>query len=70
MNFPKTKTINQKNVLQAKAATLTDFQIFDLSEDIDESKNLVETNPSKFKELKDTMELHYQELVNDSHVWK
>ena len=70
MNFPKTKTINQKNVSQAKAATLSDFQIFDLSQDIDESKNLAETNPSKLKELQNTMEIHYRELVNDSHVWK
>ena len=70
MNFPKTKTINQKNVSQAKGATLSDFQIFDLSQDIDESKNLAETNPSKLKELQNTMEIYYRELVNDSHVWK
>jgi hypothetical protein len=37
---------------QAKGATLSDFQIFDLSQDIDESKNLAATNPSKLKELK------------------
>jgi arylsulfatase A len=70
MNFPKTKTINQKNMSQAKGATLSDFQIFDLSQDIDESKNLAATNPSKLKELKNTMEIHYRELVNDSYVWK
>ena len=70
MNFPKTKTINQKNVSQAKGATLSDFQIFDLSEDIDESKNLAETNPSKLKELQNTMEIQYRELVNNSHVWE
>ena len=70
MNFPKTKTINQKNVLQAKGATLSDFQMFDLSQDIDESNNLTETKPSKFKELKNTIELQYRELVNDSHAWK
>ena len=70
MNFPKTKTINQKNVSQAKGATLSDFQIFDLSQDIDESKNLAETNPSKLKELQNTMEIQYRELVNDSHVWE
>jgi len=49
---------------------LSDFQIFDLSQDIDESKNLAATNPSKLKELQNTMEMHYQELVNDSYVWK
>ena len=70
MNFPKTKTINQKNVSQAKGATLSDFQIFDLSQDIDESKNLAETNPSKLNELQNTMQIQYRELVNDSHVWK
>ena len=70
MNFPKTKTINQKNMSQAKGTTLSDFQIFDLSQDIDESKNLAETNPSKLKELQNTMEIYYRELVNDSHVWK
>jgi arylsulfatase A len=70
MNFPKTKTINQKNMSQAKGATLSDFQIFDLSQDIDESNNLAATNPSKLKELQKTMEMHYRELVNDSYVWK
>jgi arylsulfatase A len=49
---------------------LSDFQIFDLSQDIDESKNLAATNPSKLKELKNTMEIHYRELVEDSYVWK
>ena len=70
MNFPKTKTINQKNESAAKGAKLSNFQMFDLSKDIDESKNLAESNPSKFKELKNIMEIHYRELVNDSHVWK
>ncbi|MDG1324282.1 MAG: hypothetical protein P8P49_00845 [Opitutales bacterium] len=46
MNFPKTKTINQKNMSQAKGATLSDFQVFDLSQGIDESNNLAATNPS------------------------
>jgi arylsulfatase A len=55
---------------QAKGATLSDFQIFDLSQDIDESNNLTETNPSKLKELQKIMEMHYRELVNDSYVWK
>ncbi len=55
---------------QAKGATLSDFQIFDLSQDIDESHNLAETNPTKYKELLNTMTFHYRELVNDSYVWK
>ena len=55
---------------QAKGATLSDFQIFDLSQDIDESQNLAETNPSKLKELQNTMEIQYRELVNDSYIWK
>jgi arylsulfatase A len=70
MNFPKTKTITEKNESKAKAATLSDFQIFDLSEDLDESKNLAATKPSKLKELQKTMEMHYRELLNDSYVWK
>ena len=70
MNFPKTKTINQKNELTAKGAQLSDFQIFDLSQDIDESNNLAQSNPSKLKELQKTMKIHYRELVNDSHAWK
>ena len=70
MNFPKTKTISQKNMSQAKGATLSDFQIFDLSQGIDESNNLAATNPSKLKELQNTMEIHYRELVNDSYIWK
>ena len=70
INLSKIKSINQKNESQAKAATLYDFQIFNLSQDMEETNNLSKIPPSIFKELQKTMGIHYRELVNDSYVWK
>jgi hypothetical protein len=48
---------------------LSDFQVFDLSSDIGEKKDLAKTNPAKLAELKKRLHAHYRELIDGSHVW-
>jgi hypothetical protein len=48
---------------------LSDFQVFDLSQDIGEGKDLAKTNPAKLAKLKKRLETYYRELVEGSHVW-
>jgi hypothetical protein len=48
---------------------LPDFQVFDLSSDIGEKKDLAKTNPPKLAELKKRLHTHYRELIDGSHVW-
>jgi arylsulfatase A len=55
---------------RVKAAKLTDFEIYKISEDIGESKNLTESHPEKLAELQKRLETQYAELLNDSHVWE
>ena len=70
MNIGKYNTVHAGNADQVKGATLSDFQVFDLSSDIGEKKDLAKTNPDKLAELKKRLQTHYKELVEGSHVWK
>ena len=69
LDIGKQRTVNTQNEAQIKGATLSDFQVFDLSSDIDESEDLSSSHPEKLAELKQRLETHYRELVNGSHVW-
>jgi len=69
LNIGKYNTVHTGNAEQVKGATLSDFQVFDLSKDIGERKDLAKTNPTKVAELKARLETHYRELVDGSHVW-
>ncbi|SVD40726.1 uncharacterized protein METZ01_LOCUS393580, partial [marine metagenome] len=69
LNIGKHNIVNVRNEVQVKGAGLSEFQIFDLSQDIGESRDLSQENPNKLAELKKRLETHYKELVNGSHVW-
>ena len=70
LNVGKLNKVDARNAAQVKGATLSDFQVFDLSKDIDESEDLAKANPDKLAELKKILQTHYKELVEGSHVWK
>ncbi|MEI6892684.1 MAG: sulfatase-like hydrolase/transferase [Pontiella sp.] len=69
LNIDQCRGIDSQNELQVKDATLSDFQMFNVREDLGEEKDLSQSFPEKFKELKQRLEVHYQELVQDSYVW-
>ena len=62
-------TVTTAEEAEVKAAELSDFQIFKITDDVGESNDLSSSNPEKLAELKQRLKTHYQELVNDSHVW-
>ena len=63
------RTIDRSNESQIKAATLSNFQLFNVVEDIGERNDLAASHPEKLAELTKRLKFHYQELLNDSHVW-
>jgi arylsulfatase A len=70
LDIGKLNKVDARNVAQIKGATLSDFQVFDVSKDIGESEDLAKSNPAKLAELKQRLETHYKELVDGSHVWE
>ncbi len=69
LNIKKYQRVDATNAEQVKAATLSDFQIFNVRNDIGEANDLSQSNPQKFAELKQRLEIQYRQLVDDSHVW-
>jgi arylsulfatase A len=69
VDLPKFKMLNTNNAAQARAAKLTDFQMFDVTRDIAEKNDLSQAQPDKLAELQAIMQKHYAELVDDSHIW-
>lgn len=69
LNIGKLNKVDARNEAQIKGATLSDFQMFDLSKDIGEIEDLSRSHPEKLIKLKQRLETHYKELVNGSHVW-
>ncbi|MDF7799235.1 sulfatase-like hydrolase/transferase [Pontiellaceae bacterium B1224] len=69
LSIDKYRGITSENEERVKAATLSDFQLFNLSEDIGEANDLSQSHPEKLEELTTLLEAQYQELVQDSYVW-
>lgn len=64
-DLKSTSQIDAANLETVKAAKLTNFEIFDLSKDLQEQNPLpVEGSP-----LPGKMQKLYEELLSDSHVW-
>ncbi len=70
LDLPKYNTVTQENAEQVAAATLSDYQIFKVSEDLGEKNDLSKTHPEQFSELKKRLEVRYRELVDGSHIWQ
>ena len=70
LDIPKLKSITSSAENMVKAAELSDFQIFNIKEDIGEVNDLSRTRPEKLAELSDRLNSAYRELLSDSHVWE
>ncbi|MDF7824027.1 sulfatase-like hydrolase/transferase [Pontiellaceae bacterium B12227] len=70
LSVDKYRGITSANEELIKAATLSDFQIFNLREDVGEANDLSRSHPEKVEELKQRLEVQYRELVQDSYVWR
>ncbi|OVE73503.1 arylsulfatase [bacterium B17] len=65
----KCKEMNAKNEAKIKAAELVDIQIFKITDDVGESKDLSLEEPKKLAELTRKIKENYQDILDDSHVW-
>ena len=69
LNIGKTTNVTSKNEAKVKAAVLSDFQIFKITEDIEESNDLTASMPDKAAELTARLTDGYTELLEGSHIW-
>lgn len=67
--FPKLQNISDQNADQARQANLTDIQIFDVTQDINESTDVSSQDPERTKALERKLNAYYEELTAHSHVW-
>ena len=69
LNIGKAINVTTENEAAIKAASLSDFQIFKITDDIGESNDLSESMPEKRADLVQRLKLGYQNLLEGSHIW-
>lgn len=67
--LPKMENIHDKNIAAVRNAELTDFELYHVTEDIGEEKNIIDDHPKEAETLKQKLEKYYRELAETSHVW-
>ena len=68
-DLPRGADITEEQMRVLKTADLTDFELYNLADDIGESKEVSERYPEKFQELKMAMTEMYREVREESPVW-
>ncbi|MDP3070792.1 MAG: sulfatase-like hydrolase/transferase [Opitutaceae bacterium] len=67
--LPRFTNINTASAPQVRAAKLTDFSLYRVSDDIGEARDVSATEPAKLRELSAKMETLYREVATTMHVW-
>ncbi|WP_159023924.1 sulfatase-like hydrolase/transferase [Formosa sp. L2A11] len=67
--LPHIHNLYDGNIADVKRAELTDFVLFNLKNDIAESKNVASKYPEVFESMKTEFEIEYKKLLDGSHVW-
>lgn len=67
--FPQRQNLTPTTLAEAKAATLTDFEIYNIKTDPGEIVNLSGRNLAQQDELVTAIKTGYEELANDSPSW-
>ena len=67
--YLKIKSLNKSNYDLVKTARLVDFELYNISNDNDESLNLVDKNHDEFKRLSEAMRMMFDEVLKDSKIW-
>ncbi|WP_066219978.1 sulfatase-like hydrolase/transferase [Formosa haliotis] len=67
--LPQLHNLYDGNEALVKHAKLTDFVLFNLTKDINESEDVSAQNPEVFQDMKATFQLEYKNLLDESHVW-
>lgn len=67
--FPKIQNVHSDNRAKVMSAQLTDFELYDVAKDIHEEFNVF-GKAAESKQLQETLETRFQQLLENSHVWK
>lgn len=67
--LPKIENIYDGNIDEVKSCAMSDFKLYNLMEDIDESDDLSQSNPKEFARMKALLESEYTKLLDGSHIW-
>ena len=70
LNLPRYHNVTSKNLAKVTAASLSDYQLYNLSKDNSEANDLSNQNPKKLAQMIKLLKIQYQELLEDSHTWK
>lgn len=70
LNLPQFQNLHDGNLATVKAAQLSAFELYDMTDDIGEARNLASARPETLAELSKKLALRYRELLDDSYVWK
>ena len=65
----KFENINDRNVHSIRSAKLTDFELYQVTEDVGERENLIQQQAEQAAALKSKLEALYYDLANTSHYW-
>ncbi|MGB4707355.1 MAG: sulfatase-like hydrolase/transferase [Fuerstiella sp.] len=68
-DLPRTENLTPATLAAAKAATLTNFEIYNISTDPGETQNLAGRGIAEETQLVNAIEAGYRDLVNDSPAW-
>lgn len=65
----KTHSLSKEDLPIIKSADLSDFQLYNLKNDLDQTTNVIEDHPKQFEEMKDLMIKVHREIVTEGEPW-
>lgn len=68
--LPKFTNVHAGNLERISNAKLTDFQLYEVVDDIDESENVIDAHPEVAKRLQTQMRKAYHDLLENGVVWR
>ncbi|MGQ1784609.1 sulfatase-like hydrolase/transferase [Saccharicrinis sp. GN24d3] len=68
--MPQLNNIYEGNATSVKNAIMTDFELYNMKDDIGESENKAMEYPEVFNRMKKQLEKEYADLLDESFVWK
>ncbi len=68
-NPPPTADVTPEAITHIKTATLESFELYNLKEDIGETKNLAEQEPARLKEMVEKLQVHYKQIQKENPDW-
>ena len=66
---PKTHSISKEDLPIIKSAELSDFQLFNLKEDLGQTTDVLEQNKKQFEKMKKQMIKVHREIVTEGEHW-